>query len=117
MNDSGRQLISPVPLFLIFQGSTFEFRSNRSRWSPLPTILLPRRSVPYPGLPVASSEHLCHVFHLLPDIEAHEDRSGFLSRHGSTIARPPSISMIFFCRFRSPRSRQVSQNRCRPSAR
>ena len=34
------------------------------------------------------SEHLCHVFHLIPDIKAHEDRSGLLSRHGDTIAGP-----------------------------
>ena len=34
------------------------------------------------------SEHLCHIFHLIPDIKAHEDRSGLLSRHGDTIAGP-----------------------------
>ena len=34
------------------------------------------------------SEHLCHVFHLIPDIKAHEDRSGLLSRNCDTIARP-----------------------------
>src|SRR5580693_5953721 len=34
------------------------------------------------------SEHLCHVFHLIPDIKAHEDRSELLSRHGDTIAGP-----------------------------
>ena len=54
----------------------------------MPTTLLPRRSVPYTGLPVAFSEHLCHVFHLIPDIKAHEDRSELLSRHGDTIAGP-----------------------------
>ena len=34
------------------------------------------------------SEHLGHVFHLIPDIEAHEDGSELLSRYGNTIAGP-----------------------------
>jgi hypothetical protein len=34
------------------------------------------------------SEHLGHVFHLNPDIKAHEDRRGLLSRHGDTIVGP-----------------------------
>jgi hypothetical protein len=32
-----------------------------------PTILLPRRSGPYPSFLLHLSEHLCHVFHLIPD--------------------------------------------------
>jgi hypothetical protein len=32
------------------------------------------------------SEHLGDVFYLIPDIEAHEDGSELLSRHGNTIA-------------------------------
>ena len=46
------------------------------------TIVLPRRSVPFPGLPLQLSEHLGHVFHLIPDVEAREDGSELLSRHG-----------------------------------
>src|SRR5271165_1652201 len=34
------------------------------------------------------SKRLCHVFHLIPDIKAHVDRRGLLSRHRNTIARP-----------------------------
>ena len=34
------------------------------------------------------SKRLCHVFELIPNIKAHVDRRGLLSRHRDTIARP-----------------------------
>src|SRR5271165_4742354 len=34
------------------------------------------------------SEYLCHVFHFVPNIKAHEDRRGLLSGHCDTIAGP-----------------------------
>ena len=34
------------------------------------------------------SEHLSHIFHFIPDLEAHENGSELLSRHGDTITRP-----------------------------
>jgi hypothetical protein len=36
------------------------------------------------------SEHLSHIFHFIPDLEAHENGSELLSRHGDTITRPRS---------------------------
>jgi hypothetical protein len=43
------------------------------------------------------SKHLCPVFHLIPDIKAHKDRSGLLSRRSDTIAGPRIDLYDLFC--------------------
>jgi len=97
--------------------SNVRFCPNRSRWSQLPTIFF-LVACPYPSLPVAS---FGAPLSCLPPHPRHQG-----SRRSERIVELPwrynrwariDLDDLSSVAFRSPRSRQVSQNRCHPSAR
>jgi hypothetical protein len=64
------------------------------------------------------SEHLSHIFHFIPDLEAHENGSELLSRHGDTITRPRSdLDDLLLSRFVLRALGKSRKNRCRSSGR